>query len=622
MNRKFLVVILLSLSTLGALGLKFSYARHEPSVDRLLLLVPDGSDFSDPKVTAWTNAGSEEGLNIVPVHDSDFLRPFFSTSQCAGLIFPDSIHKKASDLVVASLKQFVAQGGKLMLVYDAATLTDDGRYPFGSSRLSDVVGVKYALYDQLGDKAIQWSKLKTTNQIIREFDVPPGKYYPIRATSSETPAANQTVTASAADSGFDVQLRRYKFGDLEYPNFVTEGNYSGNALFHSNAGLVAGTHSYGQGMVLFVNLPLGYLKTRTDALPLHIFLKYFATQILSLPYLMPVPDGVGGLVLNWHVDSNAAVEPLQELESWSLLQQGPYSVHITAGPDTVNIGDKLGVDAEHNPIIKEFIHKYMKLGYAIGSHGGWIHNYFSAHIETDSPEYMQQFLMLNKTALEKVSGQPVIEYSAPNGDQPIWVTHWLEAHGFIAYYFTGDSGMGPTQVYRDGQRSGQRIWAFPILHLDRAAAFEEFPVEGYSDAEVQDWLESVTSFVSQHSVIRLVYFHPPGIIRYRPVIDQWMTQTAQLKAAGQFRWYTMSDIAHFLNSRKDVHWTMSQSGQNIIINARHPESLLHFTWSLPMDRFAQPQLTSGEGTVFQSGNKWMVVAGDVKTLQILARIAP
>ncbi len=78
--------------------------------------------------------------------------------------------------------------------------------------------------------------------------------------------------------------------------------------------------------MLFVNLPVGYLEGDTDGLPLHAFLKYFAAQVLSLPYLLSVPDGVGGLVLNWHVDSNAAIKALQAMESWNILRQGPYSI--------------------------------------------------------------------------------------------------------------------------------------------------------------------------------------------------------------------------------------------------------------------------------------------------------
>ena len=58
---------------------------------------------------------------------------------------------------------------------------------------------------------------------------------------------------------------------------------------------------------------------------------------------MSVPDGVGGLVLNWHVDSNAAIKPLQEMSSWTLMQQGPYSIHITAGPDAGKAGDTEGL---------------------------------------------------------------------------------------------------------------------------------------------------------------------------------------------------------------------------------------------------------------------------------------
>ena len=107
-----------------------SWATHDrfrSTADRLLLLVPDGTMFSDPKVTMWLDAGSEEGLHVVPVHDSDFLRPLWGESKSAGVILPDSIHQQASDLFIATLHHFVADGGKLMLVYDAGT-------PVGSSQ--------------------------------------------------------------------------------------------------------------------------------------------------------------------------------------------------------------------------------------------------------------------------------------------------------------------------------------------------------------------------------------------------------------------------------------------------------------------------------------------------------
>ena len=587
--------------------------RFRSTADRLLLLVPDGTSFSNPKVAMWLDAGSEEGLHVVPVHDSDFLRPLWGESKCAGVILPDSIHQQASDLFIATLHRFVANGGKLMLVYDAGTFSLNGTFAPGRSRLSDLVGVDYAIYDKLGDKTIQWNRVISTNAIVSQMEIPPGKYYPFHAETN-TSTAKDGFTNSPGGM-FETELRRYKYGDLQYPSFVTSGNYTGEVLFHSGDGLVAGEHSYKKGSVLFVNLPLGYLKGSTDGLLLHAFLKYFAEHALSLPYLMPVPDGVGGLVLNWHIDSNAAIKPLQEMSSWKLMQQGPYSIHITAGPDAGQEGDTRGFDVDHNPVSQGLIRKFMGLGYDVGSHGGWIHDYFSAHVETDNPKDLEKFLALNKDALERVTGKPVVEYSAPNGNQPPWVTHWLESHGFIAYYFTGDTGMGPTQGYRNGEREAQNVWAFPILHLDRAAGFEEMSTEGYSDPEIESWLMAITDFAAEQRSVRLIYFHPPGILQYHALVDRWLEKTGRLKADGRFRWYTMTELANFLNSRKQVKWKVSNKGGLVTVEATHPQTLDHETWRLPVSRFAEPKIVQGAAKVVRNEEAWMIIAGDGKDLR-------
>jgi len=581
-----------------------SRSQSAATDDRLLLLVPDGTSFADPRVTVWLDAGSEEGLHVTAIHDSEFTRPFFGHVACAGLILPDSIHRQASDYMVAAIRQFVAAGGKLMLVYDAGTLSADGRYAWGESRLSDLAGVDYALYDQLHDHVIVWGNVSTSSDTVRLMNIPPGKYYPFENDS----------TGSGSDN-FEVQLTRYLYGDLRYPSFVTSGNYDGHVIFHSPSGVVAGEHAYQKGSVLFVNLPLGYLKANTDGLLLHAFLKYFAEHFLSLPYLMSVPDGVGGVVLNWHIDSNAAIKPLEAMGAWPLVHQGPFSIHVTAGPDDKAFGDHQGFDIEHNPISQELIRKYGSLGNQIGSHGGWIHDYFAAHVDKDDPNDMQKFLAWNKSSLEKLTGKPVVEYSAPEGNQPVWVTHWLESHGFLAYYFTGNSGMGPTQGYRNGVREGQTIWAFPIVHLNKAAAFEEMVTDGYSSPQIERWLEAVTEFTVEHRTVRLVYFHPPGILRYRGIIGKWMEQTARLQASGEFRWYTMSSLAGFLNSRKQVAWKISDTGGQITVNASHPQDLEHQTWRLPAGRFSEPVIVAGSGRVIRDNDAWMVVAGQGKNLQ-------
>jgi hypothetical protein len=578
--------------------------------DRVLLLVPDGTPFADPRVTVWLDAASEEGIHLAPMTDSTFLRPLFGKPKCAGIILPDSIHLQASDLLVNAVREYVSDGGHLMLVYDAGAKSQEGFYTGDRSRFSDLAGVDYSLYNSLRDKMIQSGTVGATIPLMDRLGIPPGKYYPLSLSNNP---------ATAADT-IEATLRRYKYGDLEYPSFVTSGNYSGHILLRSKSGIVTGYHNYQKGSVLFVNLPVGYLDGYTDGLPLHAFLKYFAAQVLFLPYLMSVPDGVGGLVLNWHVDSNAAIKALQAMEGWNILRQGPYSIDVTAGPDTYTFGDHRGFDVLHNPISQDLIHKYGRFGNEIGSHGGWIHNYFADHVDKDDPNSLEKFLELNKDALEQVGGKPVQEYSAPAGNQPQWVTAWLEKRHFVGYYFTGDSGMSPTLGYREGQRAGETIWAFPIVHLDRAASFEEFRTEGYSDNDVKRWLDALTDFTVSHREVRLLYFHPPGILSYEQLVRNWLGKTEQLKTSGVFRWYTMVQIGNFLNARQQVKWKLTEKNQSASLEASHPQTLIHQTWWLPAKKFGQPSIVQGEAEVFESGTGWLVVASEGKHLKFETRL--
>lgn len=586
--------------------------RFSSGADRLILLVPDGTNLSDPRVTVWLDAANEEGLHVVPMHDSSFLRPLFGRPQCAGVILPDSVHQQAGDLFIGAMREYVAAGGSLMVVYDAATKSLQGFYPGSRSRLSDLAGVNYALYKGLGGAMIEAHDVGGAISVMDQLGVPPGKYYPF--------LPSKLAKSDASGGGSDeTKLKRYQYGSLEYPSFVTSGDYSGKVLLRSSAGIVAGEHRYEKGSVLFVNIPLGYLKSNTDGLLLHAFLKYFAVHLLSLPYLLSVPDGVGGLVLNWHIDSNAAINALQEMNTWTILQQGPYSIHITAGPDTYALGDKQGFDVLHRAASQRLVRKYTNLGDEIGSHGGWIHNYFAAHVDTDAPKDMEKLLELNKMALEQVTGKPVVEYSAPSGNQPEWVTHWLELHGFVAYYFTGDTGMGPTQGYRVGQREGQTIWAFPIAQMDRAASFEELRAEDVSFEVIEQWLEALTDFVVSHEQVRLAYFHPPGILPFRKEVHSWLQKTMQLKAQGRFRWYTMAQMANFLNSRKSVVWKLNERDGLASLEAADSQTLSHQAWTFPSDKFGKPTVVRGSATIHQDGHRWIVVAGEGNQLTVEAR---
>jgi hypothetical protein len=398
---------------------------------------------------------------------------------------------------------------------------------------------------------------------------------------------------------------------------VNRGKFDGEILLRSIPGLVAGYRRSGRGNVLYVNLALGSLARRTDALLLHGFLHYFALRT-GLPTLASVPDGTGGLVLNWHLDSNAALKPMETLRSIGFYDQGPFSYHLTAGPDRDTAGDHLGLDVPHNAPIQEWIRFLLERGNTIGDHGGWIHNYFGAHL-TEEDKSFDLYLKLNTQALEAVTGKPIVEYSAPVGNHPKWVTQWLEAHGFLAYYFTGNTGVGPTKSYRDGDRSDHTIWSFPILTLGKAASLEDLHQAGVGDADVSRWLVGVTDFAVRHRVCRLVYAHPPGAEFFSNALRVWLEKTAQVQKQNKFRWYTMTGAAEFLNARQQVQWTISNGKDGgWVVDASHPSSLAHQTWFLPRSAFAKPVVQVGTATVSDDGERWIVVAGEGKSLRFTA----
>ena len=607
-----LAVCVLLLCSVGAYVVRKHGPSQTSSVDTLLLLIPDSSSASDPMVQIWMDAASEEGLHLALVRDSELLSPT-SDVHGAGLIVPDDIHRVANDALIGALYGYVQRGGKLMLVYDAGTWNLHNAYPGGGSRLSELAGVRYALYDTYADDCIQWSEVWGSADAMHDLGMPPGKFVPM---SHREPAAWRPVSATEP-ANTEFTIARYQYGDVSYPAYRTDGQYSGRVLLRSKAGLAAGYRAVGSGGVLFVNLPLGYLVNRTDGLLLHSFLRYFAVKVLALPYLASVPDGTGGLVLNWQIDARSSLGQLERMRRSGVFTQGPFSEHITAGPDDDWPHDGHGLDLTHNPEAQRWVHFFEARGDAIGSHGGWIHNYFGEHLSDKNEKDFTRYLQENYDALKDTAGSSPREYSAPLGNHPAWVTRWLERHGVAAYYFAGDSGMGPTQVWRDGVRDGTKIWAFPILHMGKDASLEEMDLDHASPSLVREWLLRVTDFSVREHVARLVFSHPLSTAHFLPAMQTWFQRTAQLQQDGRFRWYTMSHLSDFMNNRKQVSWTVDRETPGILtLEAEHPESLVHQTWMFSRTKYQQPQLLSGAAVVRAADDLWMVTASDCKALKV------
>lgn len=575
----------------------------------MVLLIEDSMKEDDARVRVWLDAAKEEGLLMRVAHDSEFLRPWFPRSAYAGLILPDQAHRSASDSLAQAITQYAEAGGRVLLAYDAGTLTARGAYAKGRSRFSALAGVDYALYDALADATIRWDAVLGQPELLDDLQLPPGKYAPAgeaAASESDPPAHDPNAQI----------ITGYRAPAIRYPAFVTRGAYNGRVLLRSLSDtIVAGERDAGRGRVLFVNLPLGYLKGRTDGALLHGFLRYYADTMLGVPRLAPVPDGIGGLVINWHLDSNAALSDIENLAPLGFYRHGPYSIHVTAGPDAREKGDGLGIDVPGNLTVREWLQSMAKQ-HAIGSHGGWIHDYFSRNLPQEKNAEFERYLALNKQVLEDVIGRPVLEYSAPEGYQPEWVTQWLEEHGILAYYFTGNAGMGPTRSYRDGELRNRRIWSFPIPTYRTAAGFEEMKEAGVPRDAVADWLQEMVDFAMRKRVARLVYFHPTGIAAYAEAVRAWLVHIEVAQSTGQFALYTMSDLARFLNRREQVAWSVRSYLNGVqYVRATHPENLVSQTWLLPRESYERPAVDDGEAKIVEDIKYWVVVAGEGRRLQ-------
>ena len=658
----------------------------------LLMLVPEGQILTNPMVTAWFDAASELGVRIQTITDRQFKNLGTAALNYAGLILPDQLYVVADNALLKSIRDYTKAGGHTLLVYDFGTLTLDFNlkpiYPIPKARLSDFAGVDYALYDTLREKSIAVGSIAATRSTLRELQVPPGKSSPYiapshpangTATAADSAAGAKNVQAlthqpslknapstryvpASSSTGAAETLESYSgylLGNLVYPSFVTHGTFTGTTLAASaEAGLIAGLHKFGRGQVLFVNLPLTYLKVaRTDGLPMHGFLRFFAHNVLQMAHLSAVPNAVAGLTLNWHLDSFYAQQPTLNLEKLGVFDEGPFSIHMTTGPDAIATGDGRGWNLNDNPQAQQILQRFAKKGHAIGSHGGWNHDYYGLNANESNANKFLPYLDLNTRAIERAisndireslgfesptpagmsplllplhqrlksmvdrSFGPLLrEYSPPVGNNPLWAMDWLENNGVIAAYFAGHTGMGPTRQYREGQLRNPGMWMFPVTPFRRYATFEEFQTARTPKEATLDWYRTSVDFAIDHNTTRMIYMHPNGANVWPDVLLDLLAY-AKAKGDKQYKWYTMTRLADFMTARQDVKWAeqLDANGVSKFV-VTHSSSLNEMVWLLPKTRYADlPVSTDGSVTVSEQGKYWAVRAGNMRRASFTAR---
>jgi hypothetical protein len=562
------------------------------------LLIPDTvNDNTKTVIGLWKDAADDQGLPIESINYSKWIRqetgiPRKKTVKPSALIVPDGLFRTPPEAMADALRNFVKDGGKLMLVHDASMIDSNGP-AHQTSRIADLAGVNYT-----ADKD-NWSELEAPGSFFRGIGIPPGR--------------------TVAKGNLEV-VSGYAYKLHTFPGLPSAAESDGKVLLRFTDGRPAAlVRDFGKGQVLFVNLPLSHLKLQTDAAWLHGFLSYFGKNILKTPTLSSVPDGIGGMTLNFHCDAKICEIPMRELNDKSVFEHGPFSIHVTTGPGQRSEDDGRGLNLDNNVPFKTFLKTLQSKGHVIGSHGGWIHDKFSVQVNKDNENEFLPYLEQNKRSIESIIGKAQTEYSSPSANNPEWVIRWLEKTGVQAYYTTANIGMPPIVSWRN-QKRDQGIWSFPVQSFGELATIEDAVRAGIKEPVFAQWLSDLVDYSVNSRTTRLVYFHPPGAMMMPQAIDTLIKRADSYERQGVFKWRTMESLAQFLTQRSKLHWQLRWlDNQQLQLKANHPTSLAKMTWLFDKTIFKKPTITEGKATIAEDADVYRVIAMDTPTLQLLAQ---
>jgi hypothetical protein len=612
LNKNIIALALILIGTATLAYLDFQRASKSTPM-ATALLVPDEEPLNSHYIQMWMDAAQEDGIKLHPIHSSQWIQGVTRYADTLeGAILPDTFHRKMTPGLFIALQQFVRGGGKLMVVYDAGMLDERGLHPLGPLELAQLVGFDYAMYTTLREGMSQAAAIVGGGRFLEEIGLPPGRFIS-RAVSAQSGERMFDEDRNAAS----MQVVGYGVAPQRFPGMVTRGEPNGGVMLRNELGsILASRHRVGLGETLFVNIPLTYLKQRTDSIFLHGFLRYFVRTELLHPQLSEAPRGRGAVVLNWHLDAKPALPAVQRLMDLGLFQrEGPFSFHVTAGPDVDTPGDEGGLDIEHNPDMENLLKQLQGQGHAIASHGGWIHNYFGSQATEENANDMIPLLEKNHAVMTRLLGATPREYSAPMGNQPQWASQWLQNNGVIATYLIGNIGMGPTRLWV-GDRRTSDMWTFPVLTLGTVATAEDAFFQGVPQITFDNWLQEVARYVQEARTVRLVYFHPPGAVLYPNAIAHFIDRIGACRLSAQCGWLTMTQAAEFMGKREQTDWAINRTNQGWQLQAQHADDLKDLTWRIPKQRFAKPVIVQGDAVVETQTNEWLVVARSGKYLQL------
>ncbi|WP_371360980.1 hypothetical protein [Sporomusa malonica] len=503
------------------------------------------------------------------------------------VIMPDNLLQSVPAQFDDWTKQYLANGGNIAVIYDAGIRDDHGHFREHAA-FADIIGLNYITYSTAGTEAYGYGYVRFSSKENRDFfQIPMGK----------------TIDG--------LVLSSYGYGPLKYPlarnvsvrDIPETGIYAYSEAANNERFPSLVLTEYAKGRVLYVNLPLGHLKANTDDLPLRSMLRTFLFDVVEIPHITNVEQGQGGIVINWHIDSSIEHTTLPAMQAEGFLRPGlRASFHITAGDFRDTPLDRLGYDAVG---AGRGLTTLLKGYGVIGSHGGWAHNWFSENITKGAfaePE-IREFIAKNNISLETVVGYKVIEYSAPSGlhPQPA-TTKILEDMGFIAYYYTGDTGSGPNRTFYEGKMVSDKVIAFPVMPFGRTASLGEmYDLDHKNETEVTEWLFSILSYAARNRTVRLVYSHPYDIEAYPQAMKAFIDRAEAMQAAGEITVRPMSDFARFFLRFMSTTYAFRVKEKQLVISLKNLDDLAGITIALPKKSCQKP---TAEGIVVREDERY------------------
>lgn len=361
-----------------------------------------------------------------------------------------------------------------------------------------------------------------------------------------------------------------------------------------------GSASPAQGKAMLVNAPLGALKaTANSDYLIRVPLKFFLIQVARVPHLVAAPGGVGGLVLNFHICTWSSMRALKKLISEQALAgvQGlPLTISVTAGPDSLLVGDHLGVDAKGRG--RPYLEEVAAYG-SLGCQGGWMHSFWGLFLPKLSSPVKRKLIDLNFTTMEKLRGGPVTEYAAPYGAHDAEVNDYLASWGVKGAAFPAAFNSPPTHCWSKGKLE-PRFWLFPYTATQDGSCPENMLDRGRRPDEIAAAIRAIADIAKNRQEIRLFYFHAISWALHPEIWNHTFPYLKQLVAARELTVRTMADYADFLNRMQEVHFSLERIPRaseaspgsyspeahpreySYRITAQSPASLREQTWALPL----------------------------------------